>query len=184
MSGLALHTIVVATDLSGNSAAALAWADQLAREERSAFMSKVRELTSRMWVPIRVTVLVAVLGVGWVLPHPARAQDELQKARSEAGKIWYDRYCTPCHGPGGAPGSAVYPDSKQPVDLRVYVQRHGGKFPAGDWLTVVFGPQPGLTHHTDIWNKIRSQYQAPTGNAEARGIVASIADYVISVQTK
>jgi universal stress protein family protein len=32
MSGLALHTIVVATDLSGNSAVALAWAEQLAQQ--------------------------------------------------------------------------------------------------------------------------------------------------------
>ncbi len=100
--------------------------------------------------------------------------------------MWYDKYCMPCHGKGGAPGSAVYPDSKEPVDLRVYVQRHGGKFPAGQWFSVVFGPQPGLTHHTDVWNKIRRQYQTSTGsgNTAARGIVASIAEYVMSVQTK
>jgi hypothetical protein len=80
----------------------------------------------------------------------------------------------------------VYPDSKQPVDLRVYVQRHGGQFPAGQWLSVVFGPQPGRTPHTTVWNKIRSQHQVSvgSGNAVARGIVASIADYIISVQTK
>jgi hypothetical protein len=80
----------------------------------------------------------------------------------------------------------VYPDSKQPVDLRNYVQRHGGKFPAGQWLSVVFGPQPGLTHHTAVWNKIRSQYRGPgpAGDAVARGIVASVADYIMSVQTK
>ncbi len=80
----------------------------------------------------------------------------------------------------------MYPDSKQPVDLRVYVQRHGGQFPAGQWLSVVFGPQPGITHHADVWNKIRSQHhaQGPYGDAVPRGIVASIADYVISVQTK
>ena len=149
-------------------------------------MSKARESMSRVSVPIRVMVLVVGLGGAWVLPNCARADDELQKARGEAGRVWYDQYCRPCHGPGGAPGTAVYPDSKQPVDLRVYVQRNGGKFPAGRWLSVVFGPQPGLTHHTDVWNKIRSQHQTsiPTGDAEARGIVAAIADYVISVQTK
>ncbi len=149
-------------------------------------MSEARESMSRAWVPMLVLALVVTLGGGWVLPNCARAEDELQKARSEAGRIWYEKYCMPCHGKGGAPGSAVYPDSKQPVDLRVYVQRHGGKFPAGQWLAVVFGPEPGITHHADVWNKIRSQHQTsvPTGTAEARGIVASIADYVISVQTK
>jgi hypothetical protein len=149
-------------------------------------MSEARELMSRMWAPIRVMVLVVALGGGWVLPNCAQAEDELQKAHGEAGRIWYEKYCMPCHGEGGAPGSAVYPDSKQPVDLRTYVQRHGGKFPAGEWFSVVFGPQPGLTHHTDVWNRIRSDYQpaGPTGTTVARGIVASIAQYVISVQTK
>ena len=149
-------------------------------------MSRTRESMSRVWVPIRVMALVVALGGGWVLPPCTRADDELQKAHGEAGRIWYEKYCMPCHGQGGAPGSAVYPDSKQPVDLRVYVQRHGGKFPAGQWFTVVFGPQPGITHHTNVWNKIRSQHQTsvPAGNAVARGIVASIADYIITVQTK
>jgi len=147
-------------------------------------MSKARE--SRAWVAIGVMALVVTVGAGWVVPNCARAEDELQKARAEAGHVWYEQYCRPCHGQGGAPGTAVYPGSKEPVDLRNYVQRHGGKFPAGDWLAVVFGPQPGRTHHTDIWQKIRSQHQmqGPTGDAVARGIVASIADYVISVQTK
>ena len=149
-------------------------------------MSEARESMSRVWVPIRVMGFLVALGGAWVVPNCARAEDELQKAHGEAGRIWYEKYCMPCHGKGGAPGSALYPDSKQPVDLRVYVQRHGGKFPAGQWLSVVFGPQPGLTHHTEVWNKIRRQHQTsvPTGNAEARGIVASIAEYVISVQTE
>jgi hypothetical protein len=149
-------------------------------------MSQLRESMSRARVPIRVMVLVVALGGVWVVPNCARAEDELQKARGEAGRVWYEKYCTPCHGAGGAPGKAVYPDSKQPVDLRVYVQRHGGKFPAGNWLAVVFGPQPGRTVHSEVWEKIRRQHQtsAASGNIEARGIVASIADYVISVQTK
>ncbi len=149
-------------------------------------MLPTRESMPRVPELIRVTALALVLGGGWVLPNRARAEDELQKARGEAGRVWYDQYCRPCHGPGGAPGSAVYPDNKQPVDLRVYVQRHGGKFPAGDWLAVVFGPQPGRTHHTAIWQKVRSQHgmEGPSGDAVARGIVASIADYIISVQTK
>ena len=155
-------------------------------KRRSALMSEARASMSRVWAPIGVMVLVVTLGGVAVVPNCARAEDELQKAHSEAGRIWYEQYCMPCHGPGGAPGSAVYPDSKQPVDLRTYVQRHGGTFPAGRWFSVVFGPQPGLTHHTDVWNKIKSQHQtsAPSGDTVARGIVASIAQYVISVQTK
>ncbi|HVO23784.1 MAG TPA: hypothetical protein VMW56_09160 [Candidatus Margulisiibacteriota bacterium] len=149
-------------------------------------MSQANDSMSWAWVPIRMMALVIALGTGWVLPNRAQAEDELQKARSEAGRVWYEQYCRPCHGQGGAPGTAVYPDNKQPVDLREYVQRRGGKFPAGDWLAVVFGPDPGRTHHTAIWQKVRREHkmEGPSGDAVARGIVASIADYVITVQAK
>ena len=148
-------------------------------------MLKSRESMSGMWVPIRVMAFLAVLGGGCVVPNRARAEDELQKARSEAGQIWYETYCTPCHGKGVAPGSAAYPKTKEPVDLRTYVQRNGGKFPAGEWIAIV-GGSPRSPIHTDVWEKIRRKHQtsAPSGNAEARGIVVSIADYVISLQTK
>ena len=75
-------------------------------------MLKSRESMSGMWVAIRVMAFLVALGGGWVVPNRARAEDELQKARSEAGHIWYDKYCTPCHGKGGAPGSAVYPEDE------------------------------------------------------------------------
>jgi mono/diheme cytochrome c family protein len=148
-------------------------------------MLKSRESMSGMWVSIRVMAFLVALGGGWVVPNRARAEDELQKARTEAGHIWYDKYCTPCHGKGGAPGSAAYPKTKEPVDLRTYVQRHGGKFPAGEWIAIVAG-SPQSPVHSEVWEKIRRQHQTSTasGSAEARGIVASIAEYVISVQTK
>ena len=140
---------------------------------------------SGMWVFIRALACRVVLGGGWVVPNRAPAEDELQKALSEAGQIWYDKYCTPCHGNGGAPGSAVYPKTKEPVDLRTYVQRHGGKFPAGEWIAIVAG-SPRSPVHSEVWEKIRRKHQTsiPSGNAEARGIVVSIAEYVISLQTK
>ena len=148
-------------------------------------MSGARESRSRVWVPIRVMAFLVALGGAWVVPNRAQAEDELDKARSEAGQIWYDKYCTPCHGKGGAPGSAVYTDSKQPVDLRTYAQRHGGKFPAGEWIAIVAG-SPRSPVHSKVWEEIRRQHQTsiPSGNAEARGIVVFIAEYVISLQTK
>ena len=148
-------------------------------------MLKSRESMSGMWVPIRVIAFLVALGGGGVGPNCVRAEDELQKAQSEAGRIWYDKYCTPCHGNGGAPGSAVYPKTKEPVDLRTYVQRHGGKFPAGEWIAIVAG-SPRSPVHSEVWEKIRRKHQTsiPSGNAEARGIVVSIAEYVISLQTK
>ncbi len=144
-----------------------------------------RESMSGMSVALRVMAFLVALGGGWVVPNRAWAEDELQKARSEAGRVWYDKYCTPCHGKEGAPGTAAYPKTKEPVDLRTYVQRHGGKFPAGEWIAIVAG-SPQSPVHSEVWEKIRRQHQtsAPSGYAEGRGIVASIAEYVISVQNK
>lgn len=148
-------------------------------------MSETRKPMYGVWVfAIRVVALVAALGGGWAVPDRARAEDELRKARAEAGQIWYEKYCKPCHGEGGAPGSAVYRESKQPVDLRTYVQRHGGEFPAANWIAGVYSPRPGGTH-TKVWEEIhRRQEISQNPDIEARGIVAVIADYIMSVQAK
>jgi hypothetical protein len=127
--------------------------------------------------------LAVALG-GSIVPIGAHADDEVQQARTEMGRIWYQKYCMPCHGPAGAPGSAVYKATKQPVDLRDYVARNGGKFPSGEWLSAVFAPEPGRTH-TKVWEKIRSaQTESIEKDAIARGVVANIAEYVISIQKK
>jgi mono/diheme cytochrome c family protein len=114
----------------------------------------------------------------------AAADDLLQQAHAAAGRVWYDKYCTPCHGPGGGPGSAVYRVGDKPVDLRRYVAGHQGQFPAHEWIAVV--EHVDLTSpHADVWEQMRTA-QAGTSaqGAAARGIVVLIADYIISVQTK
>ena len=134
--------------------------------------------------PFGIFIALAVALGASVVPDCARADDELQQGRVELGRIWYEKYCTPCHGLGGTPGSAVYPDTKQPVDLRNYVRRYGGNFPSSRWITTVFNPLPGGAH-TKIWEKIRSTRAAGAeGDTEAHGVVVIIADYVISVQAK
>jgi len=132
---------------------------------------------------VGVTALAVVIAFGAVCasPHRAGARDDaLDKARAQAGQVYYEKYCTPCHGPGGAPGDAVYRQSKKPVDLRHYVARHGGKFPAADWLLIVTGDVPQAVH-TDVWKRILDDQSS---NAAARGIVANIAGYIRSVQAK
>jgi mono/diheme cytochrome c family protein len=117
--------------------------------------------------------------VAWAcasLPPP-RDADDIDRALVAAGKVGYTQYCTPCHGEGGAPG-------KVPVDLRTYVARHGGKFPAGDWLTVIADARPGAIH-TDVWDRIqRDQSTRGDASASARGMVGQIARYVNSIQSK
>jgi hypothetical protein len=116
-------------------------------------------------------------------PSCTRAQDSPPPSPGY-GKIWYEKYCTPCHGMSGEPGSAAFAKSKELVDLRTYVQRHGGKFPSGEWLMVVVA-QPLHNPHTEIWERIRRDEGGGTNSdAAARAKVRSIADYVVSIQAK
>ena len=137
---------------------------------------------TRRWV-VDVIAAAAFI-ICCVVPSRAPAQAEDLSAYGDNGRIWYEKYCTPCHGLGGGPGSAVFPDSDQSVDLRRYVQRHGGNFPRDDWFAVLFGPQVSGPHSA-VWEKIRTD-EGTTADSEivAHGIVVTIANYVISIQAK
>jgi len=114
------------------------------------------------------------LGVGFSLPAWA---DEIDRVLAEGGKVRYAQYCTPCHGEGGAPGKAA-------IDLRTYVARHGGKFPAADWLAIIADTRPGSVH-ADVWQRIRNDQPGVTdASAAARSTVGQIARYVNSIQSK
>lgn len=116
------------------------------------------------------------------LPGGVRAADEFETIQAEAGRQWYDKYCTPCHGAAGAVGSATYPDTKEPVDLRDYVARNGGRFPAERWISVVTTENPARVH-TDVWKRIReSQGTSVSSDVAGRALVVSIANYVRSIQ--
>ncbi len=133
-----------------------------------------------------VSALAVVVIVAYLSPVPSYAGDEVQDARVRNGKLWYDKYCTSCHGPGGAPGSAVFPGTKKPVDLRTIAQRNGGNFPSIRWWDFVFSSQPRGVH-ADAWERIRND-QNETVEVErdmtAHSVVANIERYVESIQKK
>ena len=128
--------------------------------------------------------VAAVLTAGYLFASRSYAADAAPDSRVQSGKRWYDTYCVPCHGPAGAPGSAVFAATKKPIDLRTYQQRNGGTFPGTRWWDVVFNPQPGAVH-TDVWERIRND-QHETSRADrdisARNVVANIEFYVMSIQ--
>jgi len=131
-----------------------------------------------------VSGLVLVVVVGCVTPLQTYAGGEVQDARVQKGKLWYDQYCTPCHGAGGTPGSAVFAATKKPIDLRAYVQRNGGRFPTERWWDLVFSSQPRGVH-AEAWERIRND-QHETGEVDrdikARSVAAKIEFYVMSIQ--
>src|SRR2546426_10724523 len=71
--------------------------------------------------------------------------------------------------------------ARRSPDLR---ERNNGIFPAVEWIAVVEHVDLS-SPHADVWERIRTDQEGTSGQgAVARGIVASIADYIISVQTK
>ena len=133
-----------------------------------------------------VSRLAVVVVVGCLTPLRSYAGEEVRDARIEKGKRWYDQYCTPCHGVGGAPGSAVFAATKKPIDLRTIAQRNGGKFPSIRWWDFVFSSQPRGVH-AEPWERIRND-QTETDelvrDIAAHGVAANIEYYVESIQNK
>ena len=131
---------------------------------------------------LRLVALAMAIAVG--VGTRVFAADKIDDALSDAGKVWYGKYCMPCHGAGGAPGDAVYSATKEPVDLRTYVARHGGQFPAHDWLAVIADARPRSVH-AKVWRSIQQAQGGMVGkDSAARGVVGSIARYIVSIQTK
>lgn len=145
-------------------------------------VTQTRKHRRQPWTAAALSAAAIALVAG--LPaRPVEAEGQATPLPGD-GRIWYEKYCTPCHGPGGAPGKAVFKTSKEPVDLRTYVQRHGGTFPSGDWLSVVFAETPH-NPHTAIWDRLRRDENSAGGNeTTARAKVRSIADYIVSIQEK
>jgi mono/diheme cytochrome c family protein len=111
------------------------------------------------------------------------AQNEIDQALNQSGEVAYQRFCTPCHGAAGAPGTAVSTTDKKPIDLRNYVAANGGTFPPSAWLAAITDPNPKLTH-ARVWERIRRAQSGANPNSSARGVVAQIARYIMSVQAK
>ncbi len=126
---------------------------------------------TRAWT----VLFIVACGIGVAIP--ARAEDEVDRVLAENGKMRYDQYCTSCHGKDGAPGE------KAKTDLRTYVKRHGGKFPASDWIAVITDTRPASVH-TAVWEQAKKDQVGTNADVAARGMVGQIARYIISIQSK
>lgn len=125
----------------------------------------------------RASLVLSIVACGIGLAIPVQADDEIDRVIAASGKVRYEKYCTSCHGQGGAPGS------KAKSDLRTYVARHGGKFPAADWLAIIADARPGSTH-TPVWERIKRDQGGTNADVAARGIVGQIARYINSIQSQ
>lgn len=125
----------------------------------------------------RAWSVLFIVACGIAIAMPIQANDELDQVLAEGGKRHYEHYCTSCHGQGGAPGE------KAKGDLRTYVARHGGKFPVSDWIAIIADVRPASVHAA-VWDQMRKDQVGTNADVAARGMVAEIARYVQSIQSK
>lgn len=133
--------------------------------------------------PSIVPIVALALALGFGMGAGVARADEVDDAINSAGQNAYDEFCTPCHGVGGGPGTAVSTATGKPIDLRTLVADNGGRFPAGAWLNAITNPNPGGTH-TQVWEQIRRSQSSRNNLSASRGVVGQIARYIISVQVQ
>ncbi len=130
---------------------------------------------SRVFVALAVTASLCAAAV------PADAGDG-------ASEGFYLRYCGACHGPDGK-GDGVVSGllEKKPSDLTLIARRNGGEFPFNQTMQFIDG-QKSVRAHGDaempIWGEVFKEQTAasPTRQAEIRGKILMITEYVRSIQ--
>jgi mono/diheme cytochrome c family protein len=105
-------------------------------------------------------------------------------------KAAYTQYCRACHGYGGKGDGAVASFlATKPTDLTQLAKKNGGKFPMMKTLQSIDG-STSIRAHGDsdmpVWGeRFRAESSAPLARqAEVRGKLLMIADYIRSIQEK
>jgi mono/diheme cytochrome c family protein len=127
--------------------------------------------------------VAVVLALGLTLAAAASAADQAEKAL-------YMQYCAGCHGPDGKGDGAIAGLLKtKPADLTQIAKKHGGKFPPHEIAQFIDGTKDVRAHgdpDMPIWGEIFKEQTAasPTQQAEIRGKILMITDYISSIQEK
>jgi mono/diheme cytochrome c family protein len=108
----------------------------------------------------------------------------------DPGKALYLRYCGACHGPDGkGDGIAGTFMRPKPTDLTQIAKKNGGEFPFQRVMQVIDGRQSVRAHgdpDMPVWGEIFHAHAAwdMTRQAEVRGKLMGITDYLRSIQEK
>ncbi len=126
-----------------------------------------------------------VLGLFLAFPVACHAQSAQQE-----GKEMFARYCGVCHGADGK-GHGVLSGflKKKPADLTQLTKKNGGEFPFHKTMRFIDGTEDVRAHgdpDMPVWGEVFSHETAgsPTHQAEIRGKILLITQYVRSIQAK
>lgn len=116
---------------------------------------------------------------------PVHAEEKMTPAQRE-----YLRYCGACHGPDGkGTGGIAGLLTVKPSDLTGLAKKHSGEFPTMEVIEYITGTRRVAAHgdsEMPIWGERFREDTAmsPTQNAEIRGKIQLITDYVRTLQAK
>lgn len=144
---------------------------------------KAIEATAQRATGAGFVVLLALLGL---TAAPGWAAD-----KDPPGKALYLKYCSACHGSGGQGDGVVSGLLRPPPpNLTLIAKQAGGKFPFMKTAQAIDGTTTIRAHGDSgmpVWGEIFRE-EAPSGsiapNAEVRGKVALITQYLRSIQVK
>lgn len=131
------------------------------------------------------TIAVALTGVASAPNAGERAWDP---ALAEMGAERFADRCSSCHGADARGKGPVSPVLRTPpADLTRIAARRGGEFPAGEIARFIDGRFEVTAHGTremPVWGRIFSAAipEPGTGDAIARGLIATLVEFLKSIQ--
>jgi mono/diheme cytochrome c family protein len=131
---------------------------------------------------IGVLVVVACVPCG-----TASAQERVDLAAAEKGKVIYERYCASCHGLSGRGDGPVAPDLRvTPADLTRLAAKAGGRFPFEDVRRTIDGRNTPRAHGSSdmpVWGEV-FQRASGTNSPDADSAILRLTHYLWSIQGK
>ncbi|MDG2308353.1 MAG: cytochrome c [Candidatus Binatia bacterium] len=124
-----------------------------------------------------------VFGLSLIAPFPCQAEGGPHESQA-----MFLRYCGNCHGPEGT-GNGVMSGflKKKPADLTQLAKANGGEFPFHKTMRFIDGTQDVSAHGDPampVWGEVfkAETRGSPTQQAEIRGKILLITEYVRSIQ--
>jgi len=122
-----------------------------------------------------------------VAQQPGIEKTPIPYTSPSSGKDMFMNYCAVCHGKdakGDGPAAAAL--KVLPANLTTLTKRHNGKFPSAHVSTTILGDAAVLAHGSremPLWGPLFRSLE-PNGDLIARQRVASLTEYIKSLQEK
>ncbi len=138
-----------------------------------------------------LTVAIAGLALTWASCAGERAEPSTAESRAAEGRVWFESYCTACHGVSGrGDGPVAKALSTPPADLTRIAAHNGGVFDGSAVGAFIDGRQRLAAHGSPdmpVWGRPLDDRRSEGFEAEtllAPGTIFLIVEYLQSIQER